>query len=190
MLHRIVRWLRPGSSVGLPKGIFTAARRQAPPIRVAPLLLETSPLTPDGVYERLRTRAAGLTTDEAEARLEEYGPNIVHVIGTQKIPFVQSRASPPLVAMTVLIMSIGVLIPLTPLGRYLGFVPLPPLYWVLLTLTLLAYMLLTQTVKTWLIRRAWIRLPLRPTTTVITATPTAHTSRGPSRAGRWARPWR
>ena len=53
-------------------------------------------------------------------------------------------------------MSIGVLIPITPLGPYLGFTPLPPLYWFLLALTLLAYMLLTQGVKTWLIRRAWI----------------------------------
>ena len=33
---------------------------------------------------------------------------------------------------------------------------LPPLYWPLLALTLLCYMLLTQTVKTWLIRRRWV----------------------------------
>jgi Mg2+-importing ATPase len=58
--------------------------------------------------------------------------------------------------MTTLIMSIGVLIPITPLGHYLGFTPLPALYWFLLTVTLLAYMLLTQSVKTWLIRRAWM----------------------------------
>jgi Mg2+-importing ATPase len=81
---------------------------------------------------------------------------IVHVIRTHKIPFLQSRASGPLIAMTSVIMSIGVLIPITPLGRYLGFTGLPPLYWFLLALTLLAYMLLTQGVKTWLIRRAWI----------------------------------
>ena len=78
------------------------------------------------------------------------------MIRTQKIPFIQSRASWPLIATTAVIMSIGVLIPLTPLGRYLGFVPLPPLYWALLALTLLAYMGLTQAVKSWLIRRAWI----------------------------------
>jgi P-type Mg2+ transporter len=81
MPHRIVRWLRPGASVGLPKGIFAAARRQQPPIRVAPILLETSSLSPDGVYARLHTRAAGLTTAEAEARLEEYGPNMVAANG-------------------------------------------------------------------------------------------------------------
>jgi Mg2+-importing ATPase len=81
---------------------------------------------------------------------------IVHVIRTQKIPFLQSRASGALTAMTAVIMSIGVMIPITRLGRYLGFTPLPLLYWFLLVLTLLAYMLLTQSVKTWLIRRAWI----------------------------------
>ena len=81
---------------------------------------------------------------------------IVHVIRTRKIPFLQSRASAPLMAMTAAIMSIGVLIPVTPIGPYLGFTPLPPLYWLLLVLTLLAYMLLTQGVKTWLIRRAWL----------------------------------
>ena len=81
---------------------------------------------------------------------------IVHVIRTRKIPFLQSRASAPLIAMTAVIMSIGVLIPVTPIGHYLGFTPLPPLYWLLLVLTLLAYIVLTQGVKTWLIRRAWI----------------------------------
>jgi Mg2+-importing ATPase len=81
---------------------------------------------------------------------------IIHVIRTRKVPFLQSRASWPLIAMTAVIMSVGVLIPFTPIGPYLGFTTLPPLYWLLLTLTLLAYILLTQAVKTWLIRRAWV----------------------------------
>jgi Mg2+-importing ATPase len=81
---------------------------------------------------------------------------IIHVIRTRKLPFLQSRASGPLIAMTAAIMAVGVLIPFTPIGPYLGFTRLPPLYWPLLALTLLAYVLLTQAVKTWLIRRAWI----------------------------------
>jgi Mg2+-importing ATPase len=81
---------------------------------------------------------------------------IVHVIRTRRIPFLQSRASGPLIGMTAAIMGIGIALPFTPVGRYLGFVPLPPLYWVLLVLTLLAYMVLTQGVKMWLIRRAWM----------------------------------
>jgi Mg2+-importing ATPase len=81
---------------------------------------------------------------------------IIHVIRTRKVPFLQSRASGPLMAMTGSVMLIGVLIPFTPVGAYLGFTTVPPLYWLLLALTLLAYMLLTQGVKTWLIRRAWM----------------------------------
>ena len=42
-----------------------------------------------------------------------------------------------------------------PLRRLLGFTPLPPLYWPLLALTLLCYVVLTQGVKTWLLRRHW-----------------------------------
>ena len=83
--HRIVRLLRPGASVGLPKGIFAALRRQPPPIRVAPLLLEAASLSAEGVYPRLRTRATGLTTNEAEARLHEHGPNMVAADGRKSI---------------------------------------------------------------------------------------------------------
>jgi hypothetical protein len=43
---------RPGSSVGLSKGIFAVLRRQPPPIRVAPILLESASLASDVVYRR------------------------------------------------------------------------------------------------------------------------------------------
>ena len=46
---------------------------------------------------------------------------IIHVIRTNKIPFLQSRPSWPLMVMSVVIMAIGIAIPFTPLGRYLGF---------------------------------------------------------------------
>ena len=81
---------------------------------------------------------------------------IIHVIRTNKIPFLQSRPSWPVTVMTVVIMAVGVVIPLSPLGRYLGFSVLPPLYWPLLALTLVCYVLLTQGVKMWLLRRKWI----------------------------------
>jgi hypothetical protein len=51
--------------------------------------------------------------------------------------------------------ALRVIPPMTPVGGYLGFTALPPLHWVLLTVTLLAYML-THAVKTWLIRRGWM----------------------------------
>ena len=41
-------------------------------------------------------------------------------------------------------------------SSYLGFTTLPALYWPLVGLTLLCYVLLTQGVKTTLLRRNWI----------------------------------
>jgi Mg2+-importing ATPase len=81
---------------------------------------------------------------------------IIHVIRTSKIPFLQSRASYPLIATSVAIMVIGIWLPSSPLGPALGFTPLPHLYWPLVALTLLAYVVLTQVVKTWLLHRRWI----------------------------------
>jgi Mg2+-importing ATPase len=81
---------------------------------------------------------------------------IIHIIRTNKIPFLQSRSSWPLMIMSIGIMVTGIAIPFTRLGSYLGFTALPPLYWPLLALTLLCYVVLTQVVKMWLRRRKWI----------------------------------
>jgi P-type Mg2+ transporter len=81
---------------------------------------------------------------------------IVHVIRTDLIPFIQSRASWQLTTTTIIIMAIGAYLPFSPLARYLGFVPLPPLFWPLLLLTLVCYVALTQVVKVWLLRKSWI----------------------------------
>ena len=81
---------------------------------------------------------------------------IIHVIRTNKIPFLQSRSSWPVMVMSLVIMAVGIAIPFSPLGRYLGFSPLPGLYWPLIAATLLCYVLLTQGVKMWLLRRRWI----------------------------------
>lgn len=77
---------------------------------------------------------------------------IVHMIRTEKIPFIQSRAATPVLLMTAVIMAIGCCIPFTPLGQSVGMVPLPPLYWPFLVVTLLGYCILTQVVKTRFIR--------------------------------------
>jgi Mg2+-importing ATPase len=81
---------------------------------------------------------------------------IIHVIRTNKIPFLQSRPSTYLLVTSGLIMAVGVALPFTPLGRYLGFTALPALYWPYLALTLLCYVVLTQGVKAWLLRHHWI----------------------------------
>jgi P-type Mg2+ transporter len=81
---------------------------------------------------------------------------IIHVIRTNLIPFVQSRSSWQLSMTTLLIMGIGMYLPYSPLASTLGFVPLPPLFWLLLLLTLLCYVGLTQVIKTWLVRKSWV----------------------------------
>ncbi len=53
-------------------------------------------------------------------------------------------------------MALGASLPFSPVGRYLGFSVLPPLYWPFIAVTLLCYVVLTQTVKVWLLRRHWI----------------------------------
>ena len=83
---------------------------------------------------------------------------IIHLIRTPKLPFVQSRAAAPVVALTTAIMAVGILIPFTPLGAAAGFTALPANYFGWLLLIVLGYMLLMQIVKTLFIRirRDWL----------------------------------
>jgi len=53
-------------------------------------------------------------------------------------------------------MAFGAYLPFSPVASFLGFVPLPPLYWILLLLTLTCYVALTQVVKVWLLKKSWI----------------------------------
>jgi Mg2+-importing ATPase len=78
---------------------------------------------------------------------------IVHTIRTQKIPFIESRAAPPLLLMTGAIMGLGVFMAMGPLAHYFKMQPLPPLYFAFLVAILLGYMALTQTMKGFYARR-------------------------------------
>ncbi len=78
---------------------------------------------------------------------------IIHVIRTNKIPFVQSRASWALIGASVLIPAIGVWLTVSPVAGTLGFVALPSRYWLLLAGMLVGYMVLTQGVKGWFVGR-------------------------------------
>src|SRR5579859_1467959 len=69
---------------------------------------------------------------------------IIHVIRTNKIPFLQSWASRPLIITSIIIVLIGALLPFSPLAESLGFVPLPLAFWPLLALMLFSYIILTQ----------------------------------------------
>ncbi len=83
---------------------------------------------------------------------------IIHLIRTPRIPFVQSRAAAPVVLLTTVIMAIGILIPFTPLGLYLGLAALPLPYFGWLGVIVLGYILLAQVMKTLYIKinREWL----------------------------------
>ena len=78
---------------------------------------------------------------------------IIHIIRTAKIPFLESRASTALITTTIVIAAIGIALPFSWLGNFLGFVPLPPGYWLAICIILPSYVVLTHLVKTWFIRR-------------------------------------
>jgi Mg2+-importing ATPase len=78
---------------------------------------------------------------------------IIHVIRTNKIPFIQSRASLPLILSSAAIVSAAAWLTVSPFAGTLGFVPLPGFYWLLLAGMMLSYIVLTQLVKTWFIRK-------------------------------------
>jgi len=78
---------------------------------------------------------------------------IVHMIRTRRIPFLQSVASAPVLGLTLAIIVIGMLVPYSALGAKIGMVPLPPVYFAWLALTLASYCALTQLMKVIYIRR-------------------------------------
>ena len=78
---------------------------------------------------------------------------VIHMIRTPKIPFIQSHASATLTMLTTSGIALCTLLPFTgSLGRDLGFLPLPGVYFGFLALVVLAYMLLATSIK-----KAYIR---------------------------------
>jgi Mg2+-importing ATPase len=78
---------------------------------------------------------------------------VVHMIRTQKIPFIESRPGTPLLVMTGLIMAVGILIPMGPIAHYFKLQALPWTYFPILAAILLGYMVLTQLMKKFYARR-------------------------------------
>jgi len=78
---------------------------------------------------------------------------VVHMVRTPMLPFVQSRAAAPLMAMTIGIMAVGLWLPLGPLADYFKLQALPPAYYVWLVGILVGYCVLTTSMKRVYIRR-------------------------------------
>jgi len=78
---------------------------------------------------------------------------VIHIIRTGKIPFIESRPSRFLILMSIIIVSIGIAIPFTPLAKPFGFVKPPPMYFMALFIMVTTYLCLVQVVKKWFIRK-------------------------------------
>src|ERR1035441_392763 len=61
--------------VVLPKKSLAHAKK--PGLHVSPLVIESAEMDVAAVCAKLTTRATGLTSQEAQARLEEHGPNVL-----------------------------------------------------------------------------------------------------------------
>lgn len=72
---------------------------------------------------------------------------VIHLIRTEKTPFLESRASFPLTALTSAAIIILTLIPFTPFGLSIGLAPLPAIYFLYLIIITILYMMLTSFVK-------------------------------------------
>ncbi|MFK3839705.1 magnesium-translocating P-type ATPase [Serratia sp. NPDC087055] len=78
---------------------------------------------------------------------------VVHMLRTQKIPFIQSTAALPVLLTTILVMALGIYLPFSPLGALLGLQPLPWEYFPWLAGTLISYCVVAQMMKRFYIRR-------------------------------------
>ena len=72
---------------------------------------------------------------------------IIFVIRTRRIPFFKSRPGVWLVVLTLSSIAFGTILPFTPLGTLMGFVPLPASFWVINILMTLTYLLLVDAGK-------------------------------------------
>jgi Mg2+-importing ATPase len=72
---------------------------------------------------------------------------VVFLIRTRRVPFFHSRASTALTLTTFAIVLVGALLPFTPLAAFLGFTPLPPLFFVILIGMTATYLALIEIAK-------------------------------------------
>jgi Mg2+-importing ATPase len=69
---------------------------------------------------------------------------VIFAIRTKRIPFFRSHPSLPLTLAALAVVTIGALLPASPLGPTLGFVPLPGAFFAAVVLMVLAYLVLIE----------------------------------------------
>jgi Mg2+-importing ATPase len=77
---------------------------------------------------------------------------VIFVIRTRRLPFWTSRPSVPLAATSLACVVVGAVVPFTPVARIFGFTPLPPAFFGILGLMVLAYLGLVELAKRYFYR--------------------------------------
>jgi len=72
---------------------------------------------------------------------------VIHMIRTPKLPFIESRASLPVMIFTFAGIAVLTVIPFTAFGTAIGLASLPPVFFAWLVLTVVLYMILVTIVK-------------------------------------------
>lgn len=78
---------------------------------------------------------------------------VIFVIRTARTPFFKSRPSVPLLLAALSIVCIGIILPFSPLAADLGFVALPPLYFIVLLLLIGTYLTIVEFVKNFFLKK-------------------------------------
>jgi Mg2+-importing ATPase len=78
---------------------------------------------------------------------------VIHVIRTGKIPFIESKPSKFLILTSILIITVGIILPFSPLAGVLDFVTPPPLYFLVLFVIVIGYLFTVQLVKSMVVKK-------------------------------------
>lgn len=83
---------------------------------------------------------------------------VIHLIRTQHIPFIQSRAAKPVLVLTALTVAVGIALPYSHVGHDIGLQPLPLTYFGWLAALLVGYFGLAQLIKVLYVRhyKTWL----------------------------------
>ena len=77
---------------------------------------------------------------------------VIFAIRTRRVPFFRSRASLPLTLSALAVVTVGVVLPFSPIAAPLGLAPLPPLFFAALAALVVMYLLLIEMGKRWFYR--------------------------------------
>ena len=98
---------------------------------------------------------AGLALFRSGGFVESLALQLVFVIRTHRVPFWRSRPSRPLLFAVLGVVTVGALLPYSPVAADLGFAPLPADFFLVLAGMVVCYLLLVELMK----QRFFARVP-------------------------------